>query len=29
MRNKGVQLYASEDVLTDFYNALASNNSML
>lgn len=27
MRNKQVQLYASEDVLTDFYNALANNDS--
>ena len=27
MRNKGVQLYASEDVLTDFYDALANNDA--
>lgn len=27
MSNKRVQLYASEDVLTEFYNALASNDS--
>lgn len=26
MKHKQVQLYASEDVLTDFYNALADNN---
>jgi len=26
MNNKHVQLYASEDVLTDFYNALANND---
>lgn len=27
MPDKPVQLYASEDVLTDFYNALASNDT--
>ena len=27
MRNKNVQLYASEDVLTDFYDALANNDA--
>jgi hypothetical protein len=27
MANKRVQLYASEDVLTEFYHALASNDS--
>ena len=27
MKHKPVQLYASEDVLTDFYNALANNDS--
>ena len=27
MKQKPVQLYATEDVLTDFYNALASNDS--
>ena len=27
MQNKQVQLYASEDVLTDFYNALANNDT--
>lgn len=27
MAKKPVQLYASEDVLTDFYEALASNDS--
>jgi hypothetical protein len=27
MAKKPVQLYASEDVLTDFYNALANNDS--
>jgi len=26
MLNKGVKLYASEDVLSDFYNALANND---
>jgi len=26
MKNKQVQLYASEDVLTGFYNALAAND---
>ena len=26
MKHKQVQLYASEDVLTDFYNALADND---
>ena len=26
MRKKPVQLYASEDVLTDFYDALANND---
>ena len=27
MKHKQVQLYASEDVLTDFYNALADNDT--
>jgi len=27
MRDKTVQLYASENVIEDFYNALASNNT--
>jgi hypothetical protein len=27
MPNKKVQLYASEDVITDFYDALASKNT--
>ena len=27
MRNKNVQLYASESVIEDFYSALASNNT--
>ncbi len=27
MKHKQVQLYASEDVLTDFYNALANNDT--
>jgi hypothetical protein len=27
MKNKNVQLYASEDVLTEFYTALASNDT--
>tara|TARA_R110000765_G_C18834500_1_gene597253 strand:+ start:574 stop:834 length:261 start_codon:yes stop_codon:yes gene_type:complete len=27
MRNKNVQLYASENVIEDFYSALASNNT--
>tara|TARA_Y100001938_G_C7845765_1_gene308338 strand:+ start:277 stop:534 length:258 start_codon:yes stop_codon:yes gene_type:complete len=27
MKNKTVKLYASEDVLSDFYNALANNDA--